>query len=208
MDNFNLEGKLLYDLGKLCIPTNERIHVIKEAHTCLVSGHFGVGGTLCHLQRLCYWPHMKNFMTRYVKGCMLCSFRNPTNRKLGLYTPLPVSIRPQESVSMDFVGSFPLSRRCHDYLYVIVDRFRKMCVLVPCKMQITTKQTTHLLFQFVWVHFGLPTFILSNQDSHFLRDFWTSLWRMMDTKLKKSTTFHLQSDGQTEVVNHTVIHLL
>jgi len=30
----------------------------------------------------------------------------------------------------------------------------------------------------------------------------------MDTKLKKSTTFHSQIDGQTKVINTTIIHFL
>ena len=195
VDNYHLQGKLLYHLGKLCIPIREKVHVIWEAHTSLVSGHFGVEKTLCHLQRFCFWPHMKNIVARHVKCCVMCSVSKPSNRKLGLYTPLPIPSCPWESVSMDFVGGFPLSKKSHDYLYVVVDHFSKMCILMPCKKQITAEKTTSLFFHHVWVHFGLPTSIVLDRDSHFLGYFWTSLWRMMDTRLKRSTKFHLQTNG-------------
>jgi len=87
---------------------------------------------------------MKNIVTRYVNGCVLCSVCKPTNKKLGLYIPLPILSHPWESVSMDFISSLPLSRRGHDYLHVIVDQFSKMCVLMPCKKLITTEHTSHL----------------------------------------------------------------
>ena len=47
---------------------------------------------------------MHETISRYIKGCTMCGTSKPSNRKLGLYTPLPVPSRPWESVSMDFVG--------------------------------------------------------------------------------------------------------
>ena len=82
---------------------------------------------------------MKEIVTKYVKGCVMCSTCKPTNRKLGLYSPLPVPSHPWESISMDFVGGLPMSKRGHDYLYVVVDRFNKMCILMPCKNHITAE---------------------------------------------------------------------
>ena len=137
---------------------------------------------------------MNETVSRYVKGCAMCAKSKPNNRKLGLYTPLPIPSYRWESISMDFVGGLPKSRKGHDYLYV-VDRFRKMCILIPCSKQITAEQTTKLFFEHVWVHFGLPTSIVSDRDTQFVGKFWSSLWKLMDTKLKKSTTFHPQIDG-------------
>jgi hypothetical protein len=150
-----------------------------------------------HLQRFFYWPQMKDIVTKYVNGCVMCSNCKPTNRKLGLCSPLPIPSHPWEIIFMDSVGGLPMTKGGHDYLYVVVDRFKKMCILMPCKMQITAEQTANLFFQHVWVHFGLPTSIVSDQDIRFLGDFWTSLWRMMDTKLNRSTDFHPQTDEQT-----------
>jgi hypothetical protein len=138
---------------------------------------------------------MKEIVTKYVKGCVMCSTCKPTNRKLGLYSPMFVPSHPWESISMDFVGGLPMSKRGHDYLYVVVDRFINMFILMPFKNNITTEQTVNIFFQYVWVHFGLPTSIISNRDTRFLGDFWTSLWRMMDTKLKRRISFHPQNNG-------------
>ena len=37
-----------------------------------------------------------------------------------------------------------------------------------------------MFFQNVWVHFGLPTSIISYRDFRFLSEFWSTLWGLMD----------------------------
>jgi hypothetical protein len=140
VENYCLYGKLLYHLGKLCIPTSEQVHVIREAQTSIVSGNFLVGKIMAHLERFCYWPQMKEIVTKYVKGCVMFSTCKPNNRKMGLiYSPLPIPSHPWESISMDFIGGLPITKGGHDYLYVVVDRFSKMCILMPCEKKIVTE---------------------------------------------------------------------
>jgi len=204
--DYHVHNSLLYHMGKLFIPQGERNSIIREAHTSLIARHFGVDKTVVNLQRYCFWPHIFNSVSRFIRGCFLCAISKPSNRKLGLYTPLPVPSHPWESISMDIVAGLPLSRKGHDYLYVVVDRFNKICIRKPCKNKITVEQTNHLLFQKFWVHFGLPNSIVSDRDSRFVGNFSSNLWDMMDTKLKKSTTFHTQTNIKTKVINRTFIH--
>jgi len=163
--DYHDKDQLFYHLGKLCIPQTERVNIIREEHTSLILGHFGVSKTVVQLQRFCYWPRMHEMEFIYIKGCTMCVKTKPSNRKLGFYTPLLVPSHPLESISIDFLGGLPKSRKGHDYLYVIVGRFNKMCILIPCNKKITAEQTTKLFFQHVWVHFGLPTSIVPNRDS-------------------------------------------
>ena len=98
---------------------------------------------------------------------------------------------------MDFMSGLPSSRRGNDCIYVVVDRFSKMDIMVACKKMISAEETAKLFFEHVWVHFGLPKSIISDRDSRFLSNFWSSLWARMDTKVTKSIAFHPQIDGQT-----------
>ncbi|KAF5184174.1 Transposon ty3-i gag-pol polyprotein [Thalictrum thalictroides] len=206
---FEVKDELLYKGNLLCIPDDGgRLKWIREAHTSKVAGHFGVEKTLMNLRRYVYWPKMQGYVARFCKGYVLCSTSKPSNRKLGLYLPLPVPSRPWESISMDFLGGLPKTKSGNDYLFVVVDRFSKMIILIPCQKTVTGEGATKLFFRHVWKYFGLPTSIISDRDSRFLGHFLRSLWGMMDTHLKRSTAFHPQIDEQTKFVNRTVVHLL
>jgi hypothetical protein len=56
---------------------------------------------------------MNETISKYIKGCVMCATRKPSNIKLRLYTPLMVPSQPWESISMDFVGDFSMSMTCH-----------------------------------------------------------------------------------------------
>jgi hypothetical protein len=84
------------------------------------------------------------------------------------------------------VGVLPTTRKVNDYLFVAIDRFNKMCILMPCKNTIKGQEVKNMLFEWVWVHFGIPRSIISDMNAIFLSTFWTILWENMDTKLKRS----------------------
>ena len=109
---------------------------------------------------------------------------------------------------MEFVGGLQTNRKGHDYLFVLVDRFNKMCILMPYKNTINRKEVANFCFGKVQVYFGITTRIILGRDARFLSAFWTTLWENIDTKLKRYTTFHPQKDGKTEVVNKTLVYLL
>jgi hypothetical protein len=114
-------------------------------------------------------------------------------QKEGLYTPLPIPNKLLESISMDYVSGLPSTKHKNDRVFVVVDRFSKMAILTTCKNIVTSTDTAKLFFERVWVQFGTPHIIISDQDNRFLNTFWSTLWSLLDTKLTKSTSFHPQN---------------
>ena len=57
---------------------------------------------------------------------------------------------------MDFEGGFPRNREGHEYLFVVVERFSKMCILIPCKNINKGKKVGNIFFEKIWVHFWTP----------------------------------------------------
>lgn len=79
---------------------------------------------------------------------------------------------------MDFSLGLLLIQRRVDSILVVVDRFSKMCHLIPC--------------------------ITSNRDVKFSSHFWKEFWKRFDNTLNFSNAYHPQLDGQTEVINRSM----
>ena len=75
---------------------------------------------------------MQDDVARFVRGCLLCCISKPINRKQGIYHPLPIPMRTWEIISMDFMGGLPTTKKGHEYLFVVVERFNKICILMSC----------------------------------------------------------------------------
>ena len=88
----------------------------------------------------------------------------------------------------------------------ILGKFYKMltmCTCFPSNKFLKRYETNILktwnttLSENVCLHFIFPTSIVSDRYSRFVGYFWSRLWRFIETKVKKSTTFCPQIDCQS-----------
>ncbi len=79
---------------------------------------------------------------------------------------------------------------------------------IPTKESAMAQETGRLFFMNVFKHHGLPKDIMSNRNPKFTRKFWWALWKHMGSKLKMSTSFQPQMDGQTERMNLVIQQFL
>ena len=79
-----------------------------------------------------------------------------------------------------------------------------MARFIATKTRVTTPK---LAFQFVdelFRFYGLPMDIVSDRGPKSIINFWTQVFKKLETTLSMSSTDHPQSDGQTERVNQII----
>ena len=86
-------------------------------------------------------------------------------------------------------------------MYVVVDRLTKFAHFFAISSDYSAAQVAKLFFKEVFRLHGLPKTFVSDKDNKFTGAFWQELFRLVGTELAISTSYHPQSDGQTEIVN-------
>jgi hypothetical protein len=109
---------------------------------------------------------------------------------------------------MDFVVGLPRSPRGKDAIWVVIDRLTKVAHFLPMKTTNSASDLVPLYIKEVVRLHGVPKSIVSDRDSKFVSNFWTSLHSALGTNLDLSTAFHPQTDGQSERTIQTLEDLL
>jgi transposase InsO family protein len=201
-------GLLTYR-GLMVVPTEGenadlRGQLLNEVHRQASIAHPGTAKTSRLIKQRYYWSTWRKDVVSYVQNCLKCRrAENPRDKKPGLLQPLPIPDRPWQHIAMDF-RSMPRDRKGYDSVFVIVDRFCKKPVSIPCLKTIDSRGMAQLFLEHVYRHHGAPDSIVSDRGPQFISSFWNEFCRILGIKLKLSTAHHPQTDGQTEIVNQHI----
>ncbi|GJY27780.1 reverse transcriptase domain-containing protein [Tanacetum coccineum] len=151
--------------------------IMHESHKSKYSIHPGFDKMYQDLKKLYWWPNMKAIIAEYVSKCLTCS-----RVKVECQKPSSLLVQPEipmwkwERITMDFITKLPKTSNRHDIIWVIVDRLTKSAHFIPTREKDSMETLT----------------------SHFTSKFWKSLQSALGTQLDMSTTYHPETDGQSE----------
>ena len=152
---------------------------------------------------------MKREIAEYVSRCLVCQ-KVKAERQLpkGVLQSLPIPVWKWDNISMDFVMGLPRTSKGNNAIWVIVDRLTKTAHFIPIKEDFSLDQLARIYIKEVVRLHGVPTSIVSDRDPRFTSNFWKGLQKALDTQLNFSTTFHPQTDGQSERTIQTLEDML
>ncbi|RAL58210.1 hypothetical protein DID88_002313 [Monilinia fructigena] len=207
---FTIENETIYFHGKVYIPSQMTKEFVTEQHGLPAHGHQGIARTFARLREISYFPRMRTIVEEVVGNCDTC-IRNKSSRHAPygqLQTP-DMPSQPWKSITWDFVVKLPFSKDPttgieYDAILNVVDRLTKFAYMIPFKETWDAEQLAYVFLRGIVSIHGVPDEIISDRDKLFTSKFWTTLLALMGIKRKLSTSFHPQTDGQTERTNQTM----
>ncbi|XP_027155148.1 uncharacterized protein LOC113755310 [Coffea eugenioides] len=161
------------------------------------------------VKELYWWDGLKKDVAEFVQKCLICQQVKAEHQKpSGLLQPLEIPEWKWEHITMDFITGLPRSQKGFDAVWVIVDRLTKSAHFLPVSMRFSLEKLAKLYTEEIMRLHGIPISIVSDRDPRFVSRFWQKFQETLGTKLKFSTAYHPQTDGQSEKTIQTLEDML
>ncbi|WVZ76987.1 hypothetical protein U9M48_024892 [Paspalum notatum var. saurae] len=197
------QGTVWYK-NRIYVPDVDSIKklILSEAHDTAYSIHPGSTKMYHDLKERFWWYGMKRAVAEYVAVCDTCQrVKAEHQRPAGLLQPLKIPEWKWEEISMDFIVGLPRTQKGYNSILVVVDRLTKVAHFIPVNTTYSGARLAELYISRIVCLHGVPKRIISDRGSQFTSRFWEQLHDSLDSKLRFSTAYHPQTDGQTERTN-------
>ncbi|GKD22448.1 putative reverse transcriptase domain-containing protein [Tanacetum coccineum] len=183
--------------------------MMDEAHRSRYSIHPRADKMYMDVKEYYWWPGMKKGITLYVRKCLTCAKVKAEHQKPSelLHQPA-IPVWKWEKITMYFVAKIPRTSRGHDSIWVIVDQLTKFAHFLPIQEYYKLDKLVELYINEIVSRHRVPISIISDKDSQFTSCFWRLLQKAFGTQLDISTTYHPQTDGQSERMIQTMEDIL
>ncbi|GJW33651.1 retrotransposon protein, putative, ty3-gypsy subclass [Tanacetum coccineum] len=154
---------------------------------------------------------IKRDCVKCVKKCLTCLKVKAEHQKpYRKIQPLEIPVWKWEKITMDFVTETTRTTKMHDAIWVIVDRWnaRELAHTTPMQDAMSVHKLAKIYVNKIVARHGVPVSIVSYRDGRFTSNFWQDFQEELGTKLHMSTTFHPQTDGQSERTIQTLEDML
>ena len=195
--------RALYFKHQLYIPEPACLDLVKSFHESPVRGHEGFFHTLHQMQKDYWWPGMSTFLWKFTLGCADCQAAKvnthptvPGLSPLAVETPIPFS-----SILVDLITGLPDSHGFDSVMVMVDHGLMKGVIYCPCTKNINTAGVAKLFFTHVFPWFGLHSKVISDRGPQFASAFARELACLLQYDVALSTTYHPQTDRETEWVN-------
>ncbi|MBW0594021.1 hypothetical protein O181_133736 [Austropuccinia psidii MF-1] len=163
--------------------------ILHECHDSVAAGHLSEDRTLERVKTCSWWPNWKKDVIEYCQTCYRCQNANrATGKKSGMMIQIQEEKSLWEIVHMDWVTALPPGGdRSYNAFLVLVDRYSKTPMFLPCHKDDTAMDTAIMIWNKIISHTGLFQNIISDRDPKFTSALWTNLINLFGTKLPFST---------------------
>src|SRR6267142_471536 len=184
----------------LVVPEDLKLRrdLVELNHDSPTAAHPGIDKTHKLLHKQYWWPHFKEFVRQYVKGCAVCQANKPITHR---NNPPLHPIAPQEeplpfqTIAIDFIVKLPTSEGYDSIMMVTNHDCTKAVILVPCQETIDVEGVAKLFKDRIFPFVGLPKKIISDRDPRFTSAFFRELCKQLEVTQNLSTAYHPQTDG-------------
>nr|KYP54676.1 Retrovirus-related Pol polyprotein from transposon 17.6 [Cajanus cajan] len=206
LQEYAIKDGVLFWKGRVMLPANTNLinQILCEFHAGKVGGHAGVSKTMARIASQFFWPGMRQQVRKFIRECQVCQQAKVEQAlPAGLLQPLPIPQHVWDDISLDFITNLPISNG-FSTIMVVVDRLSKFGHFIPLKAVYTSKVVADTFINNIIKLYGVPKSIVSDRDRIFISSFWKHLFKAQGTTLAMSSSYHPQSDGQTENLNKTL----